>query len=49
MVSPRRPGRGLIPPVKTGKYRPGDEDGAQPDRVHETFADFVDALLQEHA
>ncbi|EJT46813.1 hypothetical protein A1Q1_04491 [Trichosporon asahii var. asahii CBS 2479] len=35
--------------VKTGKYRPGDEDGAQPDRVHETFADFVDALLQEHA
>ncbi|KAJ6576192.1 hypothetical protein B0H10DRAFT_2236585 [Mycena sp. CBHHK59/15] len=37
--------------LRTGKYRPGDEsranadDGAPPDEVCATFADFVDGLL----
>lgn len=36
--------------VKTGKYRPGDESRqgvVPPDEVFETFADFVDSLLQQ--
>lgn len=31
--------------VRTGKYRPGAEDGAEPDAIYDSFADFVDALL----
>ena len=34
--------------VKTGKYRPGDENrsgAVPPDEVHETFAAFVESLL----
>lgn len=33
--------------VRTGKYRPGAEDGMEipPDAVYDTFADFVDELI----
>lgn len=35
--------------VKTGKYRPGDENKpgvVPPDEVHESFAEFVNSLLK---
>ncbi|BEI82087.1 hypothetical protein CcaverHIS002_0212470 [Cutaneotrichosporon cavernicola] len=32
--------------VRTGKYRPGAEEGSHPpDRVYDSFADYVDAIL----
>jgi ribonucleotide monophosphatase NagD (HAD superfamily) len=33
--------------VRTGKYRPGAEDGMDvpPDAIYDTFADFVDGLV----
>jgi len=35
--------------VKTGKYRSGAEVGQEVDGSHETFADFVDALVGKHS
>jgi len=37
-------------PVKTGKYRPGDEIKAgvvPPDEVYESFAAFIESLLKD--